>query len=387
MQMVFKNKTLIIGGWLWVMLTGLLLQLWVIPATPWHAGHGLLAGGDWVQFQEQALRLAAAIENAGWSAWELRFEGQAAVDVARRIGVNERLLWLVVLPFVFPSSLLIFGQIHKDILSLPGVLLIAWGWVMVLTDKTPKARFWFHAAMASVAGVLLVWWVRPYQAQLLLMTGFLIGIGAAISAAAVRRWAAAAGPVLVLTVMMGTYGTAEKLTAPAAPACATWQPEVTIPAIGGAAASLFCYRHHFIRHHPGEAANIDHDRLLTNYGEAVRYLPRALQIGLLAPFPTHWLGEASSPGGQVKRLLGGVEMLGFYVLLMGLIWAFRPVTNTWGVAALSVIGIGGILFYAYSSPNVGALYRYRFPFLMLLILIAALGWSNRLTAIRGAQGV
>lgn len=162
---LFENKTLIIGGWLWVMLTGLLLQLWIIPATPWHAGQGLLAGGDWIQFQEQALRLAAAIENAGWSAWELRFEGQApasmaaavyavtglsepwvllplqgllygvaiwaAVDVARRIGVNERLLWLVVLPFVVPSSLLIFGQIHKDILSLPGVLLS-------LTSKQPS---------------------------------------------------------------------------------------------------------------------------------------------------------------------------------------------------------------------------------------------------------
>ncbi len=29
------------------------LQGWIIPATPWHGGHGLLAGGDWLYFQER----------------------------------------------------------------------------------------------------------------------------------------------------------------------------------------------------------------------------------------------------------------------------------------------------------------------------------------------
>ncbi|MCX8145982.1 MAG: hypothetical protein N3C59_06575, partial [Azovibrio sp.] len=216
-----------------------------------------------------------------------------------------------------------------------------------------------------------------------------VGVATTIVAATTRCWAIILGALVVSVAMAGTYGIAERLTAPAAPAapaCPTWQPEVVIPGIGGAAASVFCYRHSFIRHHTGAAANIDHERLLTNYREALSYLPRALQIGMLAPFPTDWVGQATSPGGRVKRLVSGVEMLGVYVLLIGWIWVLRSDGNVWGVAALSVIGIGGILFYAYSSPNVGALYRYRFPFLMLLILIAALGWSNKLFGISGARG-
>ena len=73
MRYPLRGGTLLIGGWAWVLITGVLLQWWVIPATPWHAGYGLLAGGDWVMFHEQALQLAESIEREGWSAGSMSF--------------------------------------------------------------------------------------------------------------------------------------------------------------------------------------------------------------------------------------------------------------------------------------------------------------------------
>ena len=143
---------LVLWVWLWVVAVGLLLHWWLIPVTPWHAGHGLLAGGDWVMFQAQAVELAERIQQEGWSAWSLRYEGQApaslaaalyaltgvkqpwivlpvhgvlygvavraALAIVEALGVTGRWRWLAVLPFLFPSSVLIYSQLHKDILPL-----------------------------------------------------------------------------------------------------------------------------------------------------------------------------------------------------------------------------------------------------------------------------
>lgn len=139
-------------------------------------------------------------------------------------------------------------------------------------------------------------------------------------------------------------------------------------------ASLFCYRHGFIQYFAGQSGNIDHDRWLTNYAEAAAYLPRAMQIGLLAPFPSQWMEEASSPGGKVKRWLSGLEMLCVYAVLSGVIVALRHRQAT-GLIALGLLGVVGILFYVYTSPNVGAIYRYRLPFMMLVWIVGLAGWS------------
>lgn len=425
MRYPLRGGTLLIGGWAWVLITGVLLQWWVIPATPWHAGYGLLAGGDWVMFHEQALQLAESIEREGWSAWVLRYEGQApaslaaafyvlsgikepwvllpisgmlyavalvaAVSIGQTLGVKENLTWLIIVPFIFPSSLLIYGQLHKDILSLPGVLLFAWSWVMTFgRQPLQSSRTWKIAAAATV-GVLLSWWVRPYQAQLLVAISALLWIFALGTATQQRQWfSLGVKATVVFFCVVSVYLSAEKLTnltapaapaAPAAPPCETWKPEVDLPILGRPIAAIFCYRHGFIRFLSDGNANIDHDRPLTNYVEALAYVPRALQVGVLAPFPVHWWDEASSPGGRVKRLISGLEMVWVYGTLVGLFWVWRYRGIDSAFVSLSIIAIIGILFYVYTSPNVGALYRYRLPFLLLLLIAATAGWSKRINTL------
>lgn len=419
--MRYSRNTLFIGGWLWVLVTGAILQWWIIPATPWHAGNGLLAGGDWIMFHEQALRLSAAIERFGWWVWELRYEGQApasfaaafyaltgirqpwillpfhgllyaiaivaAVSIGRALGVGGRFTWLILVAFVFPSSLLVYGQLHKDIFSLPGVMLMAWAWVMALDRQSLSWRLFGAMTAAIVFGVLLCWWVRPYQAQLLLGVSALLWLGAFLVAIWQGQWGSVGKATLVLVCTVTTIQSAEKMAAPAAPLCETWKPEVELPVVGRHVAALFCYRHGFIRYLSDGSANIDHDRLLTNYTDAVIYLPRALQLGLFAPFPSHWWGDASSPGGKIKRLIGGMEMLFVYGALLGLLWIYRDDRHRVAALAVMVLAIAGILFYVYTSPNYGALYRYRLPFMLLLIIVASAGWARKINVrqtIRGA---
>ncbi|MCX7626811.1 MAG: hypothetical protein N2Z69_00095 [Methylophilaceae bacterium] len=410
------GRTLVIGGWLWALVTGYVLQHWIIPNTLWHAGDGLLAGGDWVTFQQQALQLADKIQATGWAAWELRYEGQApasllaatyvltgifspwvllpisgllyavaiwaAASIARRLGLRGWPFILALAPFVFPSSMLIYGQPHKDILSLPGILLVAWAWVFALDEGGAKLSRRFHMAMAASSGLLLIWWGRPYQAQLMIAVSLLIWAVVAVGVWMRKRLPLAGGTV-ILVVLIVTYVGAEKLAAPAAPAaplCETWKPEISIPVLARPVGTLICYRHGFIQYHAGAEANIDHDRPLTNYVEVLAYLPRALQIGLLSPFPIHWWSDASSPGGHIRRLMSGVEMLYVYAVLAGLLWVLRRSSSWAQVSAMLLIGLIGVLFYAYSSPNVGALYRYRFPFLVLLLMVGMMGWNEKLFA-------
>ena len=76
------------------------------------------------------------------------------------------------------------------------------------------------------------------------------------------------------------------------------------------------------------------------------------------------------------RAISGVEMLLCYVVFAGLAIAGWRQTQAWAqVWPLLVIATMGILFYVYTSPNVGSIYRYRLPFFMLLWITGVWGWS------------
>lgn len=120
--------------------------------------------------------------------------------------------------------------------------------------------------------------------------------------------------------------------------------------------------------YPGTSSNIDADVVLESWGEVIRYLPRAAQIGLLAPFPNMWLAS----GAQVSRLgraLSGLEMLTMYLVMALAVWGLwkrRDQLAIWflvTIATLSVIVLGLVV------ANIGALYRMRYPFWMLLIIV------------------
>ena len=122
-------------------------------------------------------------------------------------------------------------------------------------------------------------------------------------------------------------------------------------------------------------SSIDRDRQFRSLGDIVRFLPRAAVVGAFSPFPNMWF----SPGMQVGlagRILSGVETLLTYVLeLLALfgVWKGRDKLMSWfivAIFALAAVALGLIV------ANIGSLYRFRYPFWILLVPLGVFGASQ-----------
>jgi hypothetical protein len=124
---------------------------------------------------------------------------------------------------------------------------------------------------------------------------------------------------------------------------------------------------------PSEAgSDVDTGVRFTTLVDVVRQVPRAAEVGFFAPFPNMWL-SAGKQVGVSGRLLSGFETLLTYVIeflaLLGL-WRARKQLSAWLlflVVTLGAVAVGLVVV------NIGALYRVRYPFWALLIVLGAGG--------------
>lgn len=398
---------------LFVLVMGAILQWVVIPATPWHAGHGLMAGGDWVSFHAEAVRLAEEIKLIGWQAWQLRPGGNAPVGIAAAAyaatGIHEpwvllplngllyglaaavlsgtaftlsgdrhNALWVVLPMLAFPSAAMIWGQLHKDVWMLPGSLLILSFWIGIGRAKTiDLSTAWLLARV--LAGALLVWVVRPYAGKVFLLASMVAA--AVLFIARVRDKSLRFAWVGVLLAGLTTQLAVIRLSDPTAmqsALCATWKQSPPLPLVDGHLAGLACMRDLFRTSFPDAGSNIDTEAAFTNVADILKYLPRAIQISLFAPFPNHWFDPAESKGGSFMRLIAGAEMLVLYGALIGWLWLPWFSRHDRGVL-LAVLGfsITAVLIYALVICNVGTLYRMRYPMMLVWIGLGFMGWRRR----------
>lgn len=120
------------------------------------------------------------------------------------------------------------------------------------------------------------------------------------------------------------------------------------------------------------ASNIDNEVRLRTMSEIVRFVPHAAAVGFLAPFPNMWFAKGSQVG-HAGRLVSGVEILFTYLIeLLALIslWRMRKNLAVWLLAATVTLGLTGLGLIVL---NIGSLYRFRYPFLALMIVLAAGG--------------
>jgi hypothetical protein len=121
-----------------------------------------------------------------------------------------------------------------------------------------------------------------------------------------------------------------------------------------------------------DGSKIDTDVKLNSGAAIIRHLPRALMVGFFAPFPNMWWQTGTQVGAN-GRLRSGFETLLTYMLeclaLIGL-WRGRRNLSAWflsGFIALGIVALGLVV------DNVGALYRLRYPFWTLMVILAAGG--------------
>jgi hypothetical protein len=446
-QRVFGDRPFLrlgIMSFCYTALVALSIQWWLLPHVMphLHAGHGLLVGGDWLEFHRVATGLAQKIAQEGWGVWQLRPLGHAPAGVAaifytifipepwvlvplnaalhasatvllacivRSVTNSIPVSILAALPFLFyPSASAWYAQIHKDGFFIAGFYAYIYGWVLLLRMETWKVRrrvvislFWI------VAGTLLIGLMRDYGVQLAAVLGLLFAIVVAfrmlkdttLGWVTWRRTLTAVFVFLAPFVLAGLSSNHYKAGAPRiaqnpghpkhnaeqkqiTALASTWRRTAGIPhKVDEYLYALSALRHGHVINYPDARSTVDTEVRFDSAEDFLPYLPRAMQIGLLAPFPAQWFSAGNIEAGTVMRRISALEMTGVYAALLFLpygLWRWRRQVESWLMAAGCVFLV---TLYAYVIPNVGTLYRMRYGFLMAVV---ALGVAAVITLIKQA---
>ena len=409
---------------------------WIMPG--WSNGAGLLLNTDSVAYHSLAAELAENIQREGWRVWELAPKGQIPIgfygaiyalalpapwlaiplnaaahacsailiiQMMRLLVDDWRLAALAAAPYVFfPSASLWYSQLLKDGYTNLSVLLFCYGW-MRLALSPPEQGVWrthlISVALIS-AGYVITGAARPYTLTLLQLSAIFMAGAILFSLAydlfkktiTVRRARATLIIVALLPVLLnearkesvnlGIFTMAEidvegRLSAVEK---SYWRDSMWLPeVIDQRLATLAGVRKAYLHSGKLSLSVLDKDYEFHNAEDALRFIPRALQIGFLAPFPRQWFEPGSSPATSAMRRISMVEMSIIYGALAFLpfaLWRWRRRVEMW----VALIFCGSlILIYAMGTPVVGTLYRIRYAYLMLFVALgiaAALSlWRDR----------
>ncbi len=401
-------------------LLGAILQLYLLPMVfpSLHWGHGLLVGGDWCGFHQEAERVAHAVESHGWHAWEPwpggHWPAGAAAALYAFVGIHEPWVMLpvhgllhamgVMLFFVlfrhatgrpsvallatapylfFPSCIMIWGQLHKDIWMIPAVLLIMLSWVSLSEPQRATVPAVLRACLLTLIALPLLIFVRPYSVKVLFAGSFgaflyLLG-GAAWRKLRhrvdfSRMWLTGALGVLALFIL-AMYMPSDRPNMDVSALSKRQSPadRPLLQMMNAPARAIDSLRMGFFTTYSGAGSFVDRETRFDNLTDVVLYLPRALQIGLLSPWPAMWFEPAASPGGRWMRWVSAAEMTVAYLLLPGLLIALRrgsPAVRTLGLFCVVIVIIQSL-----AVPNVGTLYRMRYVFFQVLLGLGIVGYG------------
>ncbi|MDA8094312.1 MAG: hypothetical protein M0T84_10450 [Betaproteobacteria bacterium] len=440
---LFRARTIWLFAFCYTAAVSLIFQRAVLPLLPaLNAGHGLLKN-DAYFYHQSAVRVAENIRLHGWSAWApwsrlTETTGNVGVlsalyalfspHPALVIPVNAflhatsaallfmigRELWpgrtgnlsglLVAALFVFfPSALSWYSQPLKDTYAIAGILMIGYAHTLTLREVGERKDL-LRAFVWMALGVFLITFVKPYYLKLLLVSIALVLLLLAAQGIWMKRWQ----PLRVWSfymlagVFMALVATAVKPYVPAAEngkvyAASTigkkistatnkswewkavpWLPRSVDRNLELAArtrAGLISYNQKV-----GAGSLIDAGAAPQSAGQLLEYLPRALQVGLFAPFPDTWMRKAG-----VTWLLAVAETMCWYLLVPGIFLAFYRCRSP-RLTVTALFAVFFIVVFSFVTPNIGSLYRYRYAYEFLLMSIAAGGWIEWFLGHRSRDG-
>lgn len=457
----------------YAMLAGFAIQFVVLPYVfpELHAGNGLLAGRDWVGFHEQAVVMAQKIAQGGWGEFRLRPDGDNAITgiasyfyvlfgpkpwtllplsaavfatggvalfaMLKQLELDDNEAVIAILPYLmFPSALLQYGQIHKDVFCTAGVLVILWAWVSLL-QKGRQVRHVFPLIAISAIALVVVSVFRPYFMLPFLGFGVLLLLWYGVKTVwqffhfSLRQEMAAyraalhfnLGSILILAFLnLLIYAMSisyldmrlESLSSDKSVShlpVFTWQSNESVRSadalrvfsesdaaklkaiddcrpivilrdddffenmLNRAFLKIAVARAGFTSSGGATAAsNIDKGIDFCKNEDLIRYIPRAMQIALFAPFPSSWLAVEKRNSSPVEIYISAVEMFYCYIAYFGLLY-WLVSYKRWNVALVVPIAfaLGLTLLLGLTVANVGTLYRMRFPFAMIFVSVGMAG--------------
>jgi hypothetical protein len=143
-------------------------------------------------------------------------------------------------------------------------------------------------------------------------------------------------------------------------------------AAGWVGNELATTRHLYNISYANSGSSIDRDVDFAGLRDIMIYLPRAFEIGMWAPFPKSW----TNPGKRVGRagvILSAAETFAIYLcqlLALTAVFAGHRRLAAW---LLLFLAISGSTLLGLIITNVGSLYRFRYLFWMLFIILGVKG--------------
>jgi hypothetical protein len=269
--------------------------------------------------------------------------------------------------------------------------------------------------------VLIAYLNRTYILEPLI---FLSLLAAILELWQTRRAWGQAGLAILIIAGLGVYGYIQRPEIPIQPLSehygqvkTQFQPQTEVPRSGQnrfwspiakivdkGVGQISYLRERYIRKDPVAGTNIDTNVHFRSFTDILAYIPKATLVGFLAPFPPHWFEDAKT-AGRVSRLVAGLEMVAWYMLLVGFlyflitgpvdlyirIWMLIYTLSLVLLTALVVTNIGALyhiriwmLVYTLSLvllttlvvTNLGALYRMRFVYFLPISIGGLEGWAR-----------
>jgi hypothetical protein len=278
---------------------------------------------------------------------------------------RRRLAIVTALTFgLWPSYFLHTTQLLKDPLYIMGILLMFWGCIDLLS-----VRRTISSVFLLSLGVLIAYLNRTYILE----------------------------PLIILIIAgLGVYGYIQRPEIPIQPLSehygqvkTQFQPQTEVPRSGQnrfwspiakivdkGVGQISYLRERYIRKYPDAGTNIDTNVHFRSFTDILAYIPKATLVGFLAPFPPHWFEDAKT-AGRVSRLVAGLEMVVWYILLVGFLYFLitGPVDLYIRIWML-IYTLSLVLLTALVVTNIGALYRMRFVYFLPILLGGLEGWAR-----------
>jgi hypothetical protein len=286
----------------------------------------------------------------------------------------------------FPSYLLHTTQLLRDPLYVLGMLLMIWGWVGLFSGY----RGIVLSLLASF-GVLIAYLNRIYILEPLIVLSLLATILVLWRVPQARMYA-----LLAFIVIGGFYvyqyppkftqiRQKEKRAVTSTDSTHADEPKTgNLRLFANRVTDWARYqvvrlsnaRNNWIYKYPNAGTNIDTDVHFRSLKDILTYVPRAAMIGFLAPFPTQWFGTART-AGRASRLVAGLEMIVWYVLLLGFVYFLCTGPVAWQIRIwMLTYTVTLVLLTSLVVSNIGALYRLRYVYFLPILIGGLEGWTR-----------
>jgi hypothetical protein len=288
---------------------------------------------------------------------------------------------------LWPSLLLYTTQMLRDPLAILATLLLVLCVVISITRSLSLIQAVAIAATGALA-LLLLWLCKAETWELIYLVLFLAAVFCAIGQIKERRFAVGRTMAMVALLLfafslpralpMFRLGDLAGETMIDSPRAASDRMPDAVPLSGGSSPwtglvrQVGFLRHRFIIRYPSAGSNVDTNVELRGTGDMIRYFPRAVAIGFLTPFPNMWFERGVQTGVAGRLLTGGETLIMYLIIALMAIGLARHRSNLL-VWVLFTTAAAGCIALAYVVVNISSLYRMRYPFFILVIILGAAG--------------